>query len=147
MALYETEALRLAIAAAGDLAADLSGVTHLVVASCTGFTAPGLDLQLLAALGLRSTVERTLIGFMGCSAAVPALRAAQHIVRSQPAARVLVVNVELCTLHLRQTADLEQVLSFLIFGDGCRGGAGDRRAARHRARRLPFGADRRQHAS
>ncbi len=118
MALYETEALRLAIAAASDLAADLSGVTHLVVASCTGFTAPGLDLQLLAALGLRSTVERTLIGFMGCSAAVPALRAAQHIVRSQPEARVLVVNVELCTLHLRQTADLEQVLSFLIFGDG-----------------------------
>lgn len=118
MALYASQALQLAVAAIADLAADLSRVTHLVVASCTGFTAPGLDLQLLATLGLRADVERTLIGFMGCSAAVPALRAAQHIVRSQPAARVLVVNVELCTLHLRETADIEQVLSFLIFGDG-----------------------------
>ena len=118
MALYEPQALRLALDAARRIGTDLSRVTHLVVVSCTGFTAPGLDLQLVEALGLASDVERTVIGFMGCSAAMPALRAAQHIVRSQPTARVLVVNVELCTLHLRETADLEQVLSFLIFGDG-----------------------------
>jgi predicted naringenin-chalcone synthase len=96
----------------------LGGITHLVVASCTGFTAPGLDLQLVDDLRLRRDVERTMIGFMGCAAAVPALRAAHHIVRSDPAARVLVVNVELSTLHLDETDDLEQVLSFLLFGDG-----------------------------
>lgn len=116
MALYATRAANLAERAARQL--DLAGVTHLVVASCTGFTAPGLDQLLAERLGLPPTVERSLIGFMGCYAAVPALRTARHIVRSEPGARVLVVNAELCTLHLQETPDLETVLSFLLFGDG-----------------------------
>jgi predicted naringenin-chalcone synthase len=119
MARYETDAVVLALQAIDALAPVAAEITHLIVASCTGFTAPGLDLMLAERLGLRPTVERTLIGFMGCSAAVPALRAAHHIVRSEPAARVLVVNLELCTLHLQETPDLETVLSFLLFGDGC----------------------------
>jgi predicted naringenin-chalcone synthase len=120
MALYEPNALQLALAAVTDLdvAAERDRITHVIVASCTGFTAPGLDLQLTDRLGLRRDVERTLIGFMGCSAAVPALRAAYHAVRSQPEARVLVVNLELSTLHLQETSDLETVLSFLLFADG-----------------------------
>jgi predicted naringenin-chalcone synthase len=60
-----------------------------------------------------------MVGFMGCYAAINALKLAHHIVRSTPQSRVLVVNVELCTLHLRQTSDMEQMLSFLVFGDGC----------------------------
>jgi predicted naringenin-chalcone synthase len=60
-----------------------------------------------------------LIGFMGCSAAIPALRLAQQAVRSDPEARVLVINLELCTLHLQETGDIETMLSFLLFGDGC----------------------------
>ena len=60
-----------------------------------------------------------MIGFMGCYAAINALKLARHIVRSEPAARVLIINIELCTLHLKETTDLEQVLSFLLFGDGC----------------------------
>ena len=120
MALYEPQALALALqaVAALELGSDTAGITHLIVASCTGFTAPGLDLQLADRLGLRSDVARTMIGFMGCSAAVPALRAARHIVLAEPAARVLVVNLELCTLHLQETAEIETVLSFLLFGDG-----------------------------
>ena len=120
MALYEPQALRLACQAVAVLgcADDYPALTHLIVASCTGFTAPGLDLQLVGALGLRPDVERTMVGFMGCSAAVPALRAAHHIVRSDPDARVLVLNVELSTLHFQETSDLEKVLSFLLFGDG-----------------------------
>lgn len=120
MALYETQALALALRAveALGIGADRGRITHLVVASCTGFTAPGLDLQLAERLGLRPDVERTIVGFMGCSAAVPALRMAHHVVRSDPAARVLVVNLELCTLHMQETSDIETVLSFLLFGDG-----------------------------
>src|SRR5919107_5133203 len=52
---------------------DLDGVTHLVVASCTGFVAPGIDQIIAARLGLPGHVERTLVGFMGCSAAVSSL--------------------------------------------------------------------------
>jgi predicted naringenin-chalcone synthase len=94
-------------------------VTHLIVTTCTGFYAPGLDLQIVDRFGLRPGVERTMIGFMGCQAALPGLKLARHIVRSQPAARVLMVNLELCTLHLQETSDLQSVLSFLIFADGC----------------------------
>jgi alpha-pyrone synthase len=122
MALYERHAPDLAFATALDLDADLGGISHLVVGSCTGFFAPGLDLQIVERLGLDPGIERTLVGFMGCAAAINALKIARHIVRSEPDARVLVVCLELCTIHLQETGDLEQVLSFLIFADGCAAG-------------------------
>ncbi len=118
---FEARAPELALrAVAGlDLGEDRSDITHVVVASCTGFAAPGLDLELVARLGLNPSVERTMIGFMGCYAAINALKLAHHIVRSEPEARVLVVNCELCTLHLKDTDDLETLLSFCLWGDGC----------------------------
>ncbi len=119
MAVFERAAPVLAERAIADLSADLTDITHIIVASCTGFTAPGLDQHLVARLGLRRDVQRTLVGFMGCSAAVPALRLAQQAVLADPAARVLVINLELCTLHLQETDDLETALTFLLFGDGC----------------------------
>jgi len=124
MALYATESLTLALhavhalAAPDDLAARLARVTHLVVASCTGFVAPGLDVALVQALGLNDDVQRTLVGFMGCSAALPALRVAQQAVLADRDALVLVVNVELCSLHLHESTEVEELLSFLLFGDG-----------------------------
>ena len=117
MRAYEAQATGLALSAVERLAPEPSEITHLIVASCTGFSAPSLDQLIAERLGLSQHIERTLIGFMGCYAAVPALRAARHIVRSEPQARVLVVNLELCTLHLQETSDLEKVLSFLLFGD------------------------------
>jgi predicted naringenin-chalcone synthase len=96
-----------------------AGITHLVVTSCTGFSAPGIDLALVERCGLNPSVERTMVGFMGCYAAINALKLARHIVRSEPKARVLAVNLELCTLHLHETAELEEILSFLLFADGC----------------------------
>ena len=59
-----------------------------------------------------------MVGFMGCYAAVSALRTAHHIVRSEPDARVLVVNLELCTLHFQRSDGLEKLLAMLLFGDG-----------------------------
>lgn len=118
MARYATDAVELAVQAVTALDVANEGITHLVVASCTGFTAPGLDQMIAERMGLGGALERTLIGFMGCYAAVPALRNARHIVRSDPAARVLVVNLELCSLHMQETPDLERILSFLLFGDG-----------------------------
>ena len=116
MRAYEDGATALAVAAVERL--DPGPVTHLVVASCTGFTAPGLDQRIAEVLSLGGSLQRTLVGFMGCYAAVPALRLAYQAVKADPTARVLVVMLELCTLHLQETQDLETVLSFLIFGDG-----------------------------
>ena len=120
MRVYAEAAPALALAAIDRLReqAALDGITHLVVASCTGFVAPGVDQILAVRLGLAPSVERLLIGFMGCYAAVAALRNARHIVRSDPQARVLVVTVELSTLHLQATGALEPLLAMLQFGDG-----------------------------
>jgi len=118
---FEATAPGLAVEAASrlDLGGAGRGITHVVVTSCTGLSAPGIDLQLVDRLGLNPSVERTMVGFMGCYAAVNALKLARHIVRSEPIAKVLVVSIELCTLHLQESTDLEQLLSFLVFGDGC----------------------------
>jgi predicted naringenin-chalcone synthase len=120
MALYAEAAPELALAAIADLAgkAPIEGITHLVVASCTGFVAPGIDQIVAARLGLPGHVERTLVGFMGCYAAVSSLRLAYHIVRSEPRARVLVVTVELSSLHLQDETEIEPLLAMLQFGDG-----------------------------
>ncbi|WP_093315855.1 type III polyketide synthase [Sphingomonas jatrophae] len=120
MALYAEAAPDLAMAAIGRLAEQvpLDGITHLVVASCTGFVAPGIDQIVAARLGLSPGVERTLVGYMGCYAAIAALRLAYHIARSEPGARVLVVTVELSTLHLQDETRLEPLLAMLQFGDG-----------------------------
>jgi predicted naringenin-chalcone synthase len=122
MKFFESFAPQLAHIALDKLALteeERSSVTHVVVTSCTGLYAPGLDFEVVNHLGLNPSVERTMIGFMGCYAAINALKSAHHIVRSEPGARVLVLNLELCSLHFQETTELEQVLSFLVFADGC----------------------------
>lgn len=118
MQLYERFALPLACNAINALG-NIEDVTHIIITSCTGFYAPGLDWQIIEHYGLNRSVERFIIGFMGCYAAVNGLKTAFHIVRSQPDAVVLLLNIELCTLHLQEMQNLEQLLSFLIFADGC----------------------------
>ncbi len=117
MALYGDHAPNLALDAIRKLES-LGEISHLVVASCTGFTAPGIDQVIAERLGLSPSVERLLVGFMGCYAAISALRTARHIVRSDPHARVLVVTVELSSLHLQPESAIEPLLAMLQFGDG-----------------------------
>jgi predicted naringenin-chalcone synthase len=118
---YEVEAPVLAQRAVNrlDIGASKAEITHLIVISCTGFSAPGIDLQLIERLGLNPSIERTIVGFMGCYAAINALKLAHHIVRSEPLSKVLLVSIELCTLHLQETCELEAMMPFLIFADGC----------------------------
>jgi alpha-pyrone synthase len=116
---YKHFALPLARQAIEALPVDITQATHLIVVSCTGFYAPGLDWDIMTTYGLSAAIERTHIGFMGCNAALNGLKMARHIVRSDPDAKVLMVNMELCTLHLQETHRIESLLAFLIFGDGC----------------------------
>jgi alpha-pyrone synthase len=95
------------------------GITHVIVTCCTGLYAPGIDFEVIDLAGLSPSVERTFIGFMGCYAAINALKAARHIVRSEPKAKVLLLSLELCSLHMQETEDLEQLLAFTVFADGC----------------------------
>jgi predicted naringenin-chalcone synthase len=120
MRFFEDHSAALAVDAVAklELGAERGSISHLVLTCCTGLASPGLDLELIEQCGLPGSVERSTLGFMGCYAAINALKVARHIVRSEPDARVLVVSLELCTLHLKDTTDLEQMLSFLLWGDG-----------------------------
>lgn len=94
-------------------------VTHVITVSCTGFYAPGPDLDVVHALRLPPTTQRLHIGFMGCYAALPALRMAKSITGADPRAVVLIVAAELCTLHLKFDTDTDSLLSSTVFADGC----------------------------
>ena len=122
MARYAAEAGSLAIAAArralDDAGVSPGAVTHLVTCSCTGFANPGVDLELVAALGLSARVARTNVGFMGCHGAFNALRVAAALGAQDAAGVVLVACVELCSLHFQYGARSDLVVANSIFADG-----------------------------
>ncbi|MDV8148286.1 type III polyketide synthase [Arthrobacter sp. B10-11] len=93
-------------------------VTHLVTVSCTGFFNPGPDYKIVRALGLNPAVQRYHLGFMGCYAAFPALRAAKSFCEADPDAVVLVVCAELCSLHVRTSNDPDTIMGSALFADG-----------------------------
>lgn len=124
MAAYEALSLPLAAAACraalDDAAASAKQVTQIVSVCCTGFAAPGLEVRLIHELGLARTVGRTSVGFMGCHGAVNGLRVARALAaaESDPAARVLLVCTELCTLHFQYGQDPQLAVANALFGDG-----------------------------
>ncbi|MHC4989587.1 MAG: type III polyketide synthase [Planctomycetota bacterium] len=93
-------------------------VTDLIIVSCTGFSAPGLDVALVRQLGLSTRVQRTTIGFMGCFGAVIGLRSAMDKCTADPRAVTLVVCLELCSLHLRDEVDMQNQVASALFADG-----------------------------
>lgn len=93
-------------------------ITHLVVVTCTGFDAPGVDIELIERLGLPRTTQRVQVGFMGCHAAVNGLRTGLAIATADPRVRVLMCAVELCSLHYRYTWDSEGIIGNALFADG-----------------------------
>lgn len=95
-----------------------SDVTHVITVSCTGFCNPGPDLLVTRACGLSSSVQRYHIGFMGCYAAFPAMRMADQFCRAHPDAVVLIVCVELCSIHLQIKPTPDSLLANAIFADG-----------------------------
>ncbi len=97
---------------------DKEEITHLITVSCTGMSAPGLELELMEALGLKTNTTRTAINFMGCYAAIHGLKMANDIVTAQPASKVLLVCTELCSLHFQKTFSDDEITAPLLFGDG-----------------------------
>lgn len=121
MAWYQRYAAPLSLQAIRDcLDGQLNqeSVTHLITVSCTGMSAPGLDLQLIALLELPGHTWRSSVNFMGCYAAVHALKIADAICRTDQGAKVLIVCTELCTLHFQREASVDNIASSLLFGDG-----------------------------
>lgn len=97
---------------------DKAEITHLITVSCTGMCAPGLDLQVMEAMGLPKNIYKTSVNFMGCYAAIHALKQADMICRNDKNAKVMIVCTELCTLHFQKNNSVDNISSSLLFGDG-----------------------------
>ncbi len=93
-------------------------ITHLITVSCTGMSAPGLDLQVMELMDLPKNIYRSSVNFMGCYAAIHAMKMADAICKSEPAARVVIVCTELCTLHFQRDPTPDNIASSLLFADG-----------------------------
>jgi predicted naringenin-chalcone synthase len=93
-------------------------ITHLLTVSCTGMSAPGLDLQVMELMELPRDIHRSSVNFMGCYAAIHALKQAHQICTAEPEANVLIVCTELCTLHFQKNPTADNIAASLLFGDG-----------------------------
>jgi predicted naringenin-chalcone synthase len=122
MARYERDAPVIATKAAGKAIAasgiDPRSITHLITVSCSGFSAPGVDLFLIENLGLARSVSRTHVGFMGCHGALNGLRVARAFAAADPKAVILLCAVELCSLHHQYGWDPQKIVANSLFADG-----------------------------
>ncbi len=97
----------------------IADITHLITVSCTGMSAPGLDLEIVEQMGMSPNIFRTSVNFMGCYAAVHALKLAAALCDATPDANVLVVCTEFCTLHFQKENSIDNLTATLLFADGC----------------------------
>ena len=121
MELYEANATQLSIKAIENCIEgkiDKADITHLITVSCTGMSAPGLDLSIMEAMQLPVTVFRTSVNFMGCYAAIHALKLADALCNTTPNANIIIVCTELCTLHFQKDNTPDNITATLLFADG-----------------------------
>jgi predicted naringenin-chalcone synthase len=121
MELYNTHSPQLSIDAIKDCIegrCSITDITCLITVSCTGMSAPGLDISLMHLLGLPTSIQRSSVNFMGCYAAIHALKMADNICRADSKARVLIVCTELCTIHFQKDCEMDSITSGMLFADG-----------------------------
>lgn len=121
MQVYQAHATQLSIQAIQDCIknkVNKKEITCLITVSCTGMAAPGLDISILQEMQLSPHIQRSSVNFMGCYAALHALKTADAICRSDENAKVVIVCTELCTLHFQKEYDMDSIASSLLFADG-----------------------------
>jgi alpha-pyrone synthase len=96
-----------------------ASVDRLITISCTGFSAPNFDHQIITRLGLSPSITRTHIGFMGCAAALIGMNSVLESSRGPDPRTILMVSVELCSLHMQPEPTRDNILANMIFADGC----------------------------
>jgi predicted naringenin-chalcone synthase len=122
--LYKKHAVPLAMKAIDDCLEKISNtvsggeITHLITVTCTGLYAPGIETELITQLNLPPDIFHTSVNFLGCNAAFHALKIGDMIARTEENAKILIVCVELCTLHFQPKNNNDNLLSNTIFGDG-----------------------------
>src|ERR1700752_2329076 len=96
---------------------DTRNITHLITVSCTGLFAPGFEFLVAEHYHLQHA-EKFAVNFMGCYAALKALKQANYITETDPTACVLIISAELCSLHFYPSEADEDIVANLLFADG-----------------------------
>jgi alkylresorcinol/alkylpyrone synthase len=110
-----TEAARRALEAAGFAASEMDAV---LISTCTGYLCPGLSSYVAEQLGLRQNIFALDLVGQGCGAALPNFRAAEAILKSGRAKKVLSICVEICSAAFYLDNDPGVLISACLFGDG-----------------------------
>ncbi|MEX2592159.1 MAG: type III polyketide synthase [Anditalea sp.] len=122
MKIFNREAIKLATEAAQNCILNSpfqkEEITHIITVTCTGLSAPGLEIQISKTLDLPKETHLMTVNFMGCYAAFHALKLADIICKAVPSSKVLIICVELCTIHFKSTSNNDNLLSTLLFSDG-----------------------------
>jgi predicted naringenin-chalcone synthase len=123
MKIHEDNALSLSLKAVEDCFVKIENfnknkITHIITVSCTGMYSPGIDIELIHKLELPSNINRAAINFMGCYGAINGLKLADAICQADKEAVVLLVAIELCTLHLQKDTAMDKLIGSALFGDG-----------------------------
>ncbi len=121
MLLYSREAINLASKSINDALEhnfQFDTITDIITVSCTGFYTPGLDFDIINRFGLNRNVSRTAVNYMGCYAAISAIRIGNAILDSNPKGKVLIVSVELCSIHFQKENTKDNRIANALFGDG-----------------------------
>ncbi|MEO6582677.1 MAG: type III polyketide synthase [Ferruginibacter sp.] len=122
MEIFNEHSAQLSVQAITDCIAgkiEASEITHLITVTCTGLSAPGIDLQVMELMDLPRHIVRTSVNFMGCYAALQALKLADAFCKGDKNAKVVIVCTELCTLHFQKEISQDNITASLLFGDGC----------------------------
>lgn len=119
---YEKWATILSVNAVRDLIdknkIDISTIDKIITISCTGFFAPGLDYEIIKELNIPRNVKRTNIGFMGCAASLIGVNSVWESMNNNQGENIIMVSVELCSLHLQIKPTRDNILANMIFADG-----------------------------
>jgi predicted naringenin-chalcone synthase len=100
---------------------DAEKINRLITISCTGFSAPGLDYEIIREFNIPLSVKRTNIGFMGCAASLIGLNSVYEAenVPGEAEVNTLLISLELCSVHLQSEPSRDNIMANMIFADGC----------------------------
>jgi len=94
------------------------GIDAVFVSTCTGYLCPGLSTYISQQIGLPENIYTLDLVGLGCTGALPALRAADDYLNRYPESTVLVIAVEICSAATHWAEKPELILSNAIFSDG-----------------------------
>ena len=93
-------------------------ITHVVFHSCTGFKAPGVELDVIDALGLTNVRRRLGINYMGCFGGFTGMSVAKAFCEADPTSTVLLVCAETCYSHICFSNNRSKTIGNCFFADG-----------------------------